>query len=211
MKLRLAAVAVLALAAGAASAQPPAHDAPRGPGFGHGAGGFGLLQFDANADGKITKAEFDAALKARFDKIDANKDGSATHEEFQAAGKAEMEAHRSEMVKARFAELDKDKNGQLSQSEFAAGAPGMDGDGPPRGEGRRRGMRGPGGSPPPFLADGGPGRDHGGPDGPDGPSDGKVTFTDFGKRPAEAFAKADANKDGTVTIAELQALHGSRR
>jgi len=185
MKFRLIAIATLALTAGAASAQPPVAG-PRGPG----PGGFGLLEFDANADGKLTKAEFDAAQQARFNKIDANKDGTATREEFQAAHKADAEARRAEMSKARFTALDTDKSGQLSQSEFAAGGPGHDGD-----KGHRRG---------------GPGA-HKGP-GPDGPrrasadGDGKMTFAEFSARGAEAFARADANKDGVVTISELQAL-----
>ncbi|MFT3724684.1 MAG: EF-hand domain-containing protein [Hyphomonadaceae bacterium] len=224
MKLRLAAVAVLALAAGAASAQPPVGGHP-GPG-GHGPGGFGLLQFDTNADGKLTKSEFDAALRARFDKIDANKDGSATREEFQAFRKTEMEAHKAARAKERFAELDKDKNGQLSQAEFVAGVPDHDQHGFHGGDGPRPPMGGP---PPRFMADAGPrgfgpeGRfKPGGPDqkpdagpkraGPlDADADGKVNFAEFSAGPLAAFARADANKDGTVTIAELQALHGGGR
>ena len=61
MKYRIIAAATLALFAGAASAQPPGEDGPRG----RGPGGFGLLEFDTNADGKLTKAEFDAAQRAR--------------------------------------------------------------------------------------------------------------------------------------------------
>ena len=37
-------------------------------------------------------------------------------------------------------------------------------------------------------------------------ADGKITFSEFTSRPNEAFTRADSNKDGTVTIAELQAL-----
>jgi hypothetical protein len=227
MKRRLLAAVALALFAGAASAQPSGNDAPRGQGMGHGPGpgGFGLLEFDGNADGKLTKAEFDAAQRARFDKIDADRDGSATREEFQAAREAEMEAHKAAMVKTRFSELDKDKNGQLSQAEFTAGAPGRDGKTGPGGRGgAHHGFgpmaggpmatmaRGPGGprvdgtlSGPP--ADGGPQRA-----GPaDENADGKVTFAEFSSRGLEAFATADANKDGTVTIVELQSLQGGRR
>ncbi|HOZ26257.1 MAG TPA: hypothetical protein PK080_02805 [Hyphomonadaceae bacterium] len=199
MKYRIIAAATLALFAGAASAQPPGQDGPRS----RGPGGFGLLEFDTNADGKLTKAEFDAAQRARFNKIDANKDGTATREEFQVARKAEAEGRRAEMSKVRFTELDKDKSGQLSQAEFAAGAPGREGDKGPRGRG------GPGGH-------GGRGADIDGPDGAKhaGPheadQDGKVTFAEFSARGAEAFSRADANKDGTITVAELQALKPGR-
>lgn len=205
MKFRLLAAAGLALVAGAAVAQPP--------GGGRGPGGFGLLEFDANADGKLTKAEFDGAQRARFNRIDANKDGSATPEEFQAARKAEAEARRAEMTKTRFTALDTDKNGQISQSEFAAGgpAPGRDGGMGPRGHGGRGG---------PPMADGGP-RGPGGPGAPSGAgpqragrqdanTDGKVTFAEFSARGLEGFTRADANKDGIVTIAELQAMRPTR-
>lgn len=201
MKFRLLAVATLALAAGAASAQPPVADGPHGRS--PGPGGFGLLQFDANADGKLTKAEFDAAQHARFNTIDANKDGTATPEEFQTARKAEAEARRAEVSKARFAVLDTDKSGQLSQNEFAAGPPRADGTKGDRhgGRGHRMDIRG-GGRPPLAGPDGAPKRAGRG----DADADGKITFAEFSARGAEAFARADANKDGTVTIAELQAL-----
>ncbi|RYZ12611.1 MAG: calcium-binding protein [Alphaproteobacteria bacterium] len=189
MKLRLiAATAVLALLAGSAVAQPPA-----GPGRGPGPGGFGLLEFDGNADGKLTKTEFDAGQRARFDKIDANKDGSITREERAAYFKADADARRAEVTKTRFADLDKDKNGQLSQSEFSAGGARADGKGP----GRHHGGRSMGGNPERVRAD--------------ADKDAKTSFADFSARGAEAFARADANKDGTVTIAELQALKPARK
>ena len=74
MKLALSILGASAVAASAlvsvAIAQPPG----RGPG----AAGFALLHHDANGDGRLTRAEFDAAQRARFDGVDANKDGSAT-------------------------------------------------------------------------------------------------------------------------------------
>ncbi|MDP3495885.1 MAG: EF-hand domain-containing protein [Hyphomonadaceae bacterium] len=197
MKFRILAVAALALAAGTASAQPPVHDGSKG----RGPGGFGLLEFDTNADGKLTKAEFDAAQRARFNKIDANKDGVSTREELEASHKADAETRRAEMSKVRFTAMDTDKSGQLSQAEFAAGAPGQRGD-----KGPHRGDRG--------------GRKGGGPDGQDGAKragqhdadgDGKATFAEFSARGTDAFARADTNKDGTVTVAELQAMRPGRK
>jgi Ca2+-binding EF-hand superfamily protein len=183
----LATAALTLTAAGAASAQI----GPSGP-MGRGPMGFGLLQFDANADGKITKAEMDAGLKARFAEIDTNKDGTATREEM----KASMEARRAKMEAARFAALDTDKNGQLSLAEFTAAHGGPKG-GP---DGRRNHDRGEGHGP---RHGGGPKADRAGP--PGGASDDhKLTYDAFSKRPLEAFAKADTNKDGMVTIAELQ-------
>jgi EF hand len=178
-RLPLLVLAALGVTA-AAAAQPPGP----GPGPGRGPGGpFGLLAMDANADGKLTRAEFDAGQRARFAEIDANKDGTATPEEF----KAFHESRREEMSKIRFAAIDTDKNGQLSPAELAAAKedkPGPDG---PRGE-RRHGKGG---------------REHGKPDGDDRKP---ISLTEFSAPGAEAFARADANKDGVVTIAELQAL-----
>lgn len=178
-KLPLIALASLAIAGSAvAIAQPP------GPGCG---GAFGLLAMDANADGKLTRAEFDTAQRGQFARIDANKDGTATPEEFQAFHKARAAEMKAELSKARFAAADTDKNGQLSQAELAAA----------RENGRDDGRRGHRGS-------------HGKGRGDDTRRDGMdakpVSFADFSAGGIERFTRADANKDGTVTIAELQAL-----
>lgn len=189
-RIHLLATAALALAVAAPAI---AQIGPPGMKGSHGA--FGLLEFDTNADGKITKAELDTNLKTRFGEIDANKDGTATREEAKAA----MEGRRATMEAARFTALDTDKNGQLSAVEFAAakGGPG----GGPDGKRGPAGFRGPGGQ-------GGPGGPRGDRAGP--ANDAGQTFADFSKRPLEMFARADANKDGTVTIAELQAQSPGR-
>jgi Ca2+-binding EF-hand superfamily protein len=174
------------------------------------------LEFDANADGKLTKAELEAGQRSRFNRLDGNKDGSATPEEIAAGREAEAKANMEAARKQRFTDLDKDKNGQLSQAEFLAAVDERPDDcgprlrmavgdgpgpltGPPRlpgAPGRERGPRGPG-----FGA--GDDRAFAGP--ADADKDGKLTFAEFSTRGNEAFARADANKDGTVTIAELQA------
>src|SRR5262249_42092448 len=140
-----------------ASAQTPLPGGPRGPGFGFrgpgfGPSGFGLLEFDANADGKLTRAEFDAGQRARFNQLDGNKDGSATPEEIQAGMQAQAKARREAEQKARFAELDKDKNGQVSQAEFLAGMVDREN----KAEARRGERHIRFGGPMPMLAAGGP-------------------------------------------------------
>jgi Ca2+-binding EF-hand superfamily protein len=178
----------LAAAAGLAVAAAGAAVAQRGPGA-PARDGYGLFQFDANADGKLTRAEFDAAQKARFADLDANKDGTATREEI----KAHMNAQRAKMEKARFVAMDTDKNGQLSEAELAAAR-----------EKREDGPRG-------FGHGGKGGKHRANWDGPRGDkadkadkADAGLTFQAFSKRGVAAFNRADVNKDGTVTIAELQ-------
>lgn len=186
MKLALSLLGASAVAAVAlvsvAIAQPPG----RGPG----AAGFALLQHDANGDGRLTRAEFDAAQKARFERVDANKDGTATPAEFKASREAQAGAIRAAAESERFDEFDTDRNGQLSRAEFSS-RPALSGrDGHQRHDGGRRGgHNGPG-----------PGKRA------DTKADGTLTLGEFSARGAEVFTKADANKDGVVTVTELQAM-----
>lgn len=196
MKLPLIAFAVASVTvAGVAIAQPHR-------GAGPAAGGFAILQHDANGDGRLTRAELDAAQKARFDAIDANKDGVAAPEEFKAFREGQFAERREAFAQARFDALDADKNGQISRAEFAA--PAKDGDGRGMRDGRGKGRHG------------GPGLHRAGNRGGgdaipgDANNDGKVSLAEFGARGAEAFARADANKDGVVTVTELQALRPGR-
>ena len=227
---------------------PPGMPGMGGPGFGRGMGGpgmmmgvpggFGILQYDANADGKVTKAELDAAARKAFADFDGNKDGFATPEEIRAGAEIQAKARHEAMLKVRFAEMDANKNGQLTEAEFLAAQKDQDGDRGPR-------MRGPGGPGPMFMRDGRGdrgdrevrierGRRFGGPPGApgipggqqqagqpapgpmragpaDANADGKLTFEEFAAQRNEAFARADTNKDGTVTLAELQARAGIPR
>ena len=65
----------------------------KGRGGHHGMMGGGMhmaTMADANKDGAVTRAEFDSAAKAQFDKADANKDGKVSPEERRAAMKDMM-------------------------------------------------------------------------------------------------------------------------
>ncbi|HWL46293.1 MAG TPA: EF-hand domain-containing protein [Sphingomonadaceae bacterium] len=65
-----------------------------GPGMAGGTGGF-LARLDANKDGKVTLAEFQAGPIAMFDRVDANKDGTITPAERQAARQAMRDAWKA--------------------------------------------------------------------------------------------------------------------
>ncbi|MBI1359539.1 MAG: calcium-binding protein [Alphaproteobacteria bacterium] len=213
-RLHFATISIAAfLISGAAVAQnfpgpPPMEAGPHG--------GFSLLRFDANNDGKVTRAEVSTAEKSRFAEADANKDGFVTPDEMRTA-------MRKHMLEARFARLDADHNGQISLAEFEKAMP--EGRGPSPGFAGHRGFRGP------EMARI---RDHDGPrgsrdaggrkPGPDadsndapkvrrmGPADangdGKLSYEEFSARSLAAFDRADTDKNGIVTIAELRAASG---
>lgn len=78
------------------------------------------IQGDARPDRSApqTRAQVQAKVQERFGKIDANRDGAVTQAEFDAHRNT-MKAERSA---ERFASLDSDRNGQISRAEFDAGA-----------------------------------------------------------------------------------------
>lgn len=201
MKLVLLSLSVMALTASSALAQPP-----RPPLHG-GLQGFALLASDANADGKITRAELEGFLSARFGRIDTDKDGFVSPEERRSARDSDLAARRAEVDKERFAGLDKDGNGQLSPSEFAL--PPAARSGPLEGVRERREHAHGRGD---LNANRHAGRAWGAaykerragrPTGSD-PGD-QIGRVQFSAAAIDAFTRADANKDGIVTIGELQA------
>jgi hypothetical protein len=92
---------------------------------------------DADKDGKITTAEFDAFRAAEFAKADTNADGQVSAEELAAKHVADMTARAADMAAKMIERMDGNADGQLSAEEMAQGpkAPSMferadtDGDG----------------------------------------------------------------------------------
>lgn len=105
--------ASLAVVATAAAQQ---RGGPQGHGHGRHAHGMAFDRFDANDDGVISRAEFDAHVAAREAAIDANGDGAVTYEE----AKAFRDAQREARARARFQRLDKDGDGVVSTAETSA-------------------------------------------------------------------------------------------
>lgn len=198
--------------AGAApgSANCPAYGAGYGPGSGFGQRGAGQLErfraADKNADGLISREEAQASLPglaANFDAIDANKDGNISQAELQAArgtfarggqgrGWQRWDANgdgrlsREEVANAprlsqEFDAIDTNSDGMLTIEELQAA----------------HGARGPGGAGRGFArwdADG----------------DGKLSRAEVANAPrlSQEFDAIDANKDGFLTLDELQAARG---
>lgn len=83
----------------------------------------------------VTRVAFQQKLAERFAALDANRDGMVTQAEFDAR-RAAMKAERRN---ARFAALDANRDGQVSRAEFDAGAHnGRGGRGHGRGHGAGR-------------------------------------------------------------------------
>lgn len=212
MRKRLLAAAVAIAALGGAGvafaqAQTNAPAAPRGPGH-------MMERLDANNDGAVTRAEFDAAHQTRFTQLDTNRDGSISQEERRAGRPERPERAEGERRGPGgpgghgMRNPDANNDGVITREEFLAGPTQMferldanrDGrltaeERPPRGE--RHGW--------------GHGRHHGGGmRGADANRDGNVTQAEFQAHGAQMFARMDANSDGRIT-ADHEARRAARQ
>ncbi|EQB11642.1 hypothetical protein L288_03335 [Sphingobium quisquiliarum P25] len=96
-----------------------------------------IHDYDADHDGQVTRAEFDAARAARFQATDVNKDGWVSEEEYvgeyrarleqqlAASGQSEekKEEERQRQIRqahVRFGVLDKDKDSKMTEAEYDA-------------------------------------------------------------------------------------------
>ena len=157
-----------------------------------------------------TRAELQAKIAEHFKKADANGDGVVTKAEADAARdkmRAAFAEKRQERKGERFAALDTDKNGSLSKEEFLA-PPAPRGDGKDAGRPGRDGKHGRDG-----RHGGWGGKRHGGGmamtghwfDRADANKDGKVTLAEAQAGPLARFDSLDTNKDGTISPEERKA------
>lgn len=194
----LLAGAALAAIAGVAIAQPAANaERPGGP------GGF-MRQMDANTDGAITRAEFDAARATHFAARDANSDGALSGEELRRERRGGPDGERrTERGPGRF-NPDANSDGAITRDEFLAGPIArferMDANNDGRltdaekpdmrrmhGHHRGGGMR------------------HA-----DADRNGTVTRAEFDAQGAAMFTRMDANNDGRLTEADREARRAQR-
>jgi EF hand len=151
-------------------------------------------KMDTDGNGLVSKAEAMTAADAMFAKMDQNKDGALNA------------ADRDAGVKARFQEMDADKNGSVSEAEFlAAHQDRMEDRQAKRDE--RKGHKG-----------GHRGGHHGGIGGgkaimkaADTNGDMSVTKAEFQTAAETRFAKADTDKNGSLSADEQKAARKAMR
>lgn len=158
-----------------------------------------FAKMDANRDGTLNEADRAARKAAMFERLDANKDGQITKAEMTAAHSARQakwegrerkrdakrpamtDAQKAERRDAHFAKIDTDGNGAISRAEFDA-MKGMHGGKMGKRAGRAMARM-----------------------------DSAMTQQAFVAHALTMFDRADANKDGTVTQAERQAIRDTMR
>ena len=121
--LKFACLATILLLAVPAFAAPDTASAPAKPA----PATRGVMRFDANHDGAVDRAEWNAGQEARFKQLDTNGDGKLSQEELFArssvaranATPADRQAQRQA---AYFRRLDRDNDGFVSKEEFMAQA-----------------------------------------------------------------------------------------
>lgn len=96
-----------------------------------------VADYDADKDGEVTRAEFDAGRTARFAATDANGDGWVSEAEYLAEYEVRLDAklatsdesaedkisHRQREIRqthVRFGVLDADKDGKMTKAEYDA-------------------------------------------------------------------------------------------
>lgn len=174
----------------------------------------GIFQADANSDGVVTRAEFDASRASNFARLDANNDGQLTREEMRA-DRGERGHHRGRGHRGGpgghggFEGADANNDGNITRDEFLARPIAMferlDANHNGVIEASERPQR------PERGAQNGDRRER--PDRPNPDTDGNGTFSraEFSAMGAHMFERLDANNDGRVTQEEAQAARGGHR
>jgi len=142
----------------------------------------------------VSQADFVQRRVERLRAADADRDGTVTAEEMRAAGQAKRVERRTAM----FDRLDANKDGSISRAEFEA--PRADGQRAGRGQRAERAGRGHRGM-------------HGGAQrmGRGGECRFPIVIAEAEQKATAAFARLDANRDGTLTGEERRAGMQARR
>ena len=127
-------------------------------------------------DRPITGAAFPSDMNRQFGDIDLDRNGTVSPAELNAARQKAAAALGQRRAEAMFAELDTDKNGSLTPAEFARVVAVDTSKLPPA----------------PLLKF-------------DSNGDGSISRAEFAAGTGADFARTDLNKNGIVSVAELQA------
>ncbi len=89
--------------------------------------GGGIMRYDANKDGVVDKAEWNAGQEARFRQLDTDRDGKLSQAELfartPAIGNSVLPADRqAQRQSSYFQRMDSDRDGVVSLAEFMAQA-----------------------------------------------------------------------------------------
>lgn len=162
--------------------------AQAGPGKGHRGHGAHLMQMDTNADGNITRAEAEASIAARFAEIDANSDGFVTQDEMKThheAKRAEMKA-KWEAKKAEGEAAGKPaREGRMKRDKDPAKAAEWQAKRAEKSAERWAAM--------------------------DSDGDGRLSLAEFTAEHIKFFDKMDADNNGTITKAEIDAAKSTMK
>jgi Ca2+-binding EF-hand superfamily protein len=174
-------------------------------------GRHGVFQSDSNADGVLTRAEFDAGRDAMFARLDQDHNGNLTREEMRAGrserGHRGWRRHRGGGMHV-LTRADANNDGDITRDEFLArplehfdrldanddgvistAERPQRGERGGRGEGERRADR----------------------PNPDANGDGSFSRAEFAAMGAHVFERLDGDDDGRVTREEAQAARGHHR
>ena len=165
--------------------------------------------FGARFGQPMTRASMQARVQAQFARLDANRDGFITQGEIQSAPQG-MRSQRRGMRAGRtgadrFARFDTNRDGVISRAEFDA----RTADRAERRATREERRAAPGTRP-----------NRGGAmarfgarmfERADTNRDGRISFAEMSARALARFDRMDANRDGTVTVQERQALRAQRQ
>jgi len=194
-----AGLAALAGAVGIAAAQSTPAQAPE-------RGESRLWQSDANADGVLTRAEFDAARASHFTQLDADANGQVSREEMREMRRERGRHGRRGGGHHHLTRADANEDGNITRDEFLArpiahfdrldanddGVIAADERPQRRERGERRTERR---ERPDFDAN----------------DDRQLSRDEFASMGAGMFERLDANDDGRVTREEAEAAQAARR